>query len=417
MKKFLHPTDIYLPDFDKIDGTGWATIACDQFTSEKEYWEEARLLVGEAPSTLNLMLPEAYLDESEKRTPEINEKMSEYLSDVLICHKDSMIYLERKQSDGRIRRGIVAAIDLEEYDFEKGSQTLTRATEGTVLDRIPPRVKIRRDAPLELPHIMVLIDDGERTVVERIAQRKSNYKKAYGFELMLGGGYAEGYFIDESDFDLINSALGKLASEETAKEKYGDRAPLLYAIGDGNHSLATAKSLYGEIKAEIGERALEHPARYALCEIVNIYDEAIDFEPIYRVMFGVEPTEFIAELEKYCEGLNGESGEQVFECFFSDKVKTVVAKKPVAQLPVGTLQDFIDGYLKAHKESSVDYVHGTESSKELAKKENTVAILFDGMSKEQLFKTVIFDGALPRKTFSMGHARDKRYYLECRKIK
>lgn len=418
MKKYLEPASICLPDFSRVDGTKWAAIAVDQFSSEPKYWHEAYDFVGNSPSTLKIILPEVFLSESKKRIPEINRTMDKYLESELVCHENAMIYLERKQSDGRARRGIVAAIDLEDYDFNKGSQSLTRATEGTVIERIPPRVEIRRDSSIELPHILVLIDDPKRTVVEKIAEKAHTYKKAYEFELMLGGGSVCAHFVDESDFDLINSALSALATPEEMQEKYGiNCSPLLYAIGDGNHSLATAKTVYEELKAELGEDALKHPARYALCEIVNIYDEAIDFEPIYRVMFGVEPRSFQDELEDYCNSLNGEADGQSFECVSGEKSRTVIAKKPVAQLPVGTLQEFIDKYLLEHREASVDYVHGEDSTRELAKAENTVGILFEGMTKEMLFKTVICDGALPRKTFSMGLARDKRYYIECRKIK
>ena len=330
-----------------------------------------------------------------------------------------MIYLERVQSDGRIRHGIVGAVDLEEYDYHKGSTTPTRATEGTVLERIPPRVAIRRGAVIEMPHIMILIDDPERTVVEPIAAKAESYKKAYDFDLMAGGGHVKGYFVDKADFDGINAALGCLASPEAVEKKYGAHAPaLLFAIGDGNHSLASAKSLYEEIKAEIGAAAaLVHPARFALCEIVNLHDEALEFEPIYRVVFGVQPESFIAEFEAYINTLDGDAGEQSFDIYFGGNEKTLVAKAPRAQLAVGTVQAFLDDYVKSHAGVTIDYIHGVEVTKSLAQKENTVGIIFDGMAKDMLYKTVIYDGALPRKTFSMGHAEDKRYYIECRKIR
>lgn len=419
MKKHLHPANICLPDFSRVDGTKWATVACDQFTSQPEYWDNAKKLVGDAPSTLNLMLPEAYLEREGELIPVINENMRNYLSSVLAERKESMIYLERMQSDGRVRRGIIGAVDLEEYDYHKGSSTPTRATEGTVLERIPPRVAIRRGAVVELPHIMILIDDPERTVVEAIAAKADSYEKAYDFDLMAGGGHATGYFIDKGDFDTINNALSNLATPAAMKKKYGvDAAPLLFAIGDGNHSLASAKALYEEIKGNVGaEAAKDHPARYALCEIVNLHDDALEFEPIYRVVFGVEPEKFVAEFEDYLTSLDGGADEQSFEVVFGDESRTLAAKKPVAQLAVGTAQTFIDEYLKAHPSVTVDYIHGVEVTKSLASRENAVGILFDGMEKDMLFKTVICDGALPRKTFSMGHAEDKRYYIECRKIR
>ena len=419
MKKYLYPTNICLPDFSRVDGQKWASVACDQFTSQPEYWAAAREFVGDMPSTLDLMLPEAYLDRKEELIPVINDHTKKYLSDVLVEHKDSMIYLERVQSDGRVRNGIIGAIDLEEYDYRRGATTCTRATEGTVLERIPPRVAIRRDAVIEMPHIMILIDDPDKTVIEPVAQKAKQYKLAYDFDLMAGGGHATGYFIDKEDFDGINEALSALATPDAMMKKYGVDAPaLLFAIGDGNHSLATAKSLYEEIKAEIGEEAAkDHPARYALCEIVNLHDEALDFEPIYRVIFGVEPEKFVAEFEDYLGSLDGDADEQSFEIVFGDECKKFIARTPTAQLAVGTAQNFIDEYLKTHPSAAVDYIHGVEVTKNLAKKENAVGLLFDGMEKNMLYKTVICDGALPRKTFSMGHAEDKRYYIECRKIR
>jgi len=420
LKKYLYEADIYLPDFEKVDGSRWATVACDQFTSEREYWENADAYVGGSPSALRVILPEAYLDEAGKRIGKINSTMEEYLKDVLVCHKDTMIYLERVQSDGKVRRGIVGAVDLEEYDYSKGSQSLIRATEGTVLDRIPPRVAIRRDAQIELPHIMILIDDEQRSVIEPIAAKAAEYELAYDFDLMLGGGHATGRFIPAEDIKDINIALDELATSEQMLDKYGiNCAPLLFAMGDGNHSLATAKALYEEIKAQIGaEAAKDHPARYALCEIVNLHDEALEFEPIYRVVFGVEPEKFVAELSDYAKRLCGaEEREQKIKYVYGETTGEIVIKTPECQLTVGSVQQFIDEYIKTHKGVEVDYIHGLNSTHTLAQKENAVGLTFDGMEKNQLFRTVICDGALPRKTFSMGHAEDKRYYIECRRIK
>lgn len=419
MKNYLYPTNILLPDFNKIDGTKWAAVACDQYTSEPDYWNKAYEFAAGCPSTLELMLPEAFLDRESELIPKINEKMREYLKDHLVEHKDSMIYLERKQSDGRIRRGIVGAIDLEDYDYSRGSQTLTRATEGTVLERIPPRVAIRRGAAFEMPHIMILIDDIERTVIEPIASKAESYAKAYDFDLMADSGHVKGCFIDSEDFDRINSALGALATSEAMKQKYGvDALPLLFAMGDGNHSLASAKALYEEIKRELGDEAAKcHPARFALCEIVNLQDEAIEFEPIYRVLFGVDKEDFTRSFADYLSALHGNAEEQVIDLWQNGEiVMKYTAQSAEAQLAVGTVQNFLDIYVKAHPEVTVDYIHGIETVRALTKQENTLGITFDGMSKNMLFKTVICDGALPRKTFSMGHAADKRFYLECRKI-
>ncbi|MBQ8409894.1 MAG: DUF1015 domain-containing protein [Clostridia bacterium] len=420
MKKYLYPADILLPDFSRFNGEKWACVACDQYTSQPEYWDKARAFVGNEPSTLDLMLPEAFLEREEEMIPKINDNMSAYLSSVLLEHKNTMIYLERTQADGRVRNGLIGAVDLEQYDYNKGSETLIRATEGTVLERIPPRVAIRRGAVIEMPHIMILIDDREKTVIEPIAEKaRGCYSLAYDFDLMAGGGHVTGYFVEQADFDGINLALSRLADAEAMKEKHGvDAAALLFAMGDGNHSLASAKALYEEIKAEIGEEAaLAHPARYALCEIVNLHDEALDFEPIYRVAFGVERDAFIAELEAYLRALDGDAEQQSIEIVFGEQSRTCAVAHPVSQLAVGTVQNFLDEYTAMHPEVTVDYIHGVETVKVLAQKENTVGILYDGMSKDMLFKTVICDGALPRKTFSMGHAEDKRFYLECRKIR
>ena len=419
MKTYLYPANILLPDFTRVDGTKWSSVACDQYTSQPEYWKAAYVLAEGCPTTLELMLPEAFLDEENERLPLINANMKKYLDSVLVEHPDCMIYLERTQSDGRVRRGLIGAVDLEEYDYAKGSQTPIRATEGTVLERIPPRVAIRRGAMIEMPHIMILIDDPEKTVIEPVSAHAEACEKAYDFDLMAGGGHVSGYFVRPSDFASVNAALGELATAETMKKKYGvDASPLLFAMGDGNHSLASAKALYEEIKAEIGaDAALAHPARYALCEIVNLHDEALDFEPIYRVVFGVEPDEFVSELKAYLAALNGEAGEQRMELVIGEESMELTAEKACAQLTVGTVQNFLDQYVKTHAGVSVDYIHGIDTVKELAKKENTVGILYDGMAKDMLFKTVICDGALPRKTFSMGHAEDKRFYLECRRIK
>ena len=418
MRNCFYPADIMLPDFDKIDGKKWAVIACDQHTSEPEYWEQAKACVADSPSTLNLILPEVYLSETTERVPEINRTMTEYLKGVLREHKSSMIYVERTQSDGEIRRGLVGMIDLECYDYNKGADALVRATGGTVLDRIPPRVAVRRDAAIELPHVMVLIDDPKKTVIEPEITAKEGYEKAYDFELMLGGGHIGGWFVDEKGQKRIDSALEALATPEAMREKYGDDyAPLLFAVGDGNHSLASAKAAYEEVKARLGDAALSHPARYALAEIVNLHDDALKFEPIYRVMFGVSPVAVHAALGEYANNLEGNEKPQTVEYIHAGGEGSIVFRRPTAQLTVGTLQSFIDDYIASHEGASVDYIHGTEATEALAKNPNAIGFIFDGMEKDQLFKTVICDGALPRKTFSMGHAADKRYYLECRKIK
>lgn len=409
-------TDILLPDFSKTDAKKWAVVACDQFTSEPHYWEAADNEVGDAPSTLRIILPEVYLSETEKRIPSINATMEKYFNEILVSHPDSMIYTERVQSDGTVRRGIVLAIDLEAYDFTKGANSLIRATEATVIERIPPRVAIRKDAPIELPHVMLLIDDPDQSVIEPLMMNNGS-ALAYDTPLMLGGGSIKGRFLTDEEKSSVSSALDLLITPEAMKKRYGDAslAPLLFAVGDGNHSLATAKTIYENIKAEIGDAALTHPARYALTEVVNIHDPSMKFEPIYRVVFDVDVNDFITKLQSYVDSLFGDASEQKIEYISNVANGTITVKNPVRQLTVGTLQDFIDSYIKDNPNASVDYIHGESSVKSLVSN-TSVGFIFSGMNKSELFKTVIYDGALPRKTFSMGHAEDKRYYLECRKI-
>lgn len=417
MNKAYSSADILLPDFTKVDARKWAVIACDQFTSEPHYWEKADAIVGDAPSTLRIILPEVYLSETEKRIPIINKAMDSYLNEHLISNPNSMIYVQRVQSDSTVRRGIVMAIDLECYDFNRGASSLIRATEATVIDRIPPRVAIRRDAKMELPHVMLLIDDPKCTVIEQLSEDNCP-DLAYETDLMLGGGHITGRFLSEAAKQSVSRALDALITPDAMAERYGDASlpPLLFAVGDGNHSLATAKTIYEELKSSIGvEAAASHPARYALVEIVNIHDKALKFEPIYRVVFGVDADDMLQKLEKYASSLSGSADAQTIEYISSGKSGSLVVAHPEKQLTVGTLQDFIDAYIKENPSAEVDYIHGEESVKGLIS-DTSVGFIFSGMSKSELFKTVIYDGALPRKTFSMGHAEDKRYYLECRKI-
>jgi hypothetical protein len=418
MNSCYRSADILLPKNDKTNISAWSVVACDQFTSQPEYWESAKKEVGGLPSTLDLILPEAYLGETAERIPKINKTMKQYLRDVLVCHESSMIYLERTQSDGSIRRGIVLAVDLECYDYTKGASSLIRATEATVVERIPPRVAVRRGADVELPHVMLLIDDPKRTVIEPLITG-CNGELAYEGKLMLGGGYVKGRFLSEENIATLSASLDALITPTEMAARYGDAslAPLLFAVGDGNHSLASAKAAYEEIKTNIGaSAAATHPARYALCEIVNIHDNALKFEPIYRVMFDVDAEDVISSLREYAAGLDGKAAAQEVSYSYGDTNGTLTFEHPIRQLTVGTLQDFIDSYVKAHDGAEVDYIHGEEHLASLLQRPRSIGFTFGGMGKDELFKTVIFDGALPRKTFSMGHAEDKRYYLECRKI-
>ncbi len=417
MSAYLMPADIMLPDFSQVDGSKWAVVACDQYTSEPEYWAEADRIVGDAPSALRIILPETELDKAGERVPEIHDTMNSYIRDLLCTHQNQLIYLERTQSNGLLRRGLVGMIDLELYDYHKGSASLVRATEGTVLERIPPRLAVRRGAALESPHVMLLIDDPAKTVIEPIAAARDQLTPAYDFPLMQKSGHVKAWFVSGVGVGRITAALDRLASPEQTRARYGEGvAPLLFAVGDGNHSLATAKAAYEEIKAAHGEAALSHPARYALVEVVNLHDESLHFEPIYRVMFNVDTNDVLAALEEYSFGLHGNAAPQQTRFITAARRGTMHFSTPVEQLTVGTLQTFIDRYLAEHPEAKVDYIHGTKSVEKLAMGEGAIGFLFAGMEKNELFPAVMRDGALPRKTFSMGAAADKRFYLECRKI-
>lgn len=400
--------DILLPDFNKVSGEKWAVVACDQFTSQPEYWEKAAEIVGDEPSALNLILPEAYLNKQDILMPKISVYMKEYCKNILELHANTYIYIERCQSDGKIRHGLVGAVDLECYDWRAGSITPVRATEGTVPERIPPRVVIRRQASVELPHIMLLIDDVEKKVIESLSDKKDNLTLAYDFDLMLGGGHISGWFVEGDNANYISETLTDLFNKNNCN--------MNIAVGDGNHSLATAKTVYEQLKQEIGEAALTHPARYALAELVNIHDEALEFEPIYRIVSGTDVDKFICEFKEYCSNLNGNADAQRIEYVYGDVCGEMRVSHPANQLAVGTVQTFLDTYVKCHPECEVDYIHGEDNVKSLAQKEGTVGLLFSGMKKSELFPSVVSDGSLPRKTFSMGHAEDKRYYVEARKI-
>ena len=421
MSVFFRPADILLPDFTKYSGTAWSCVACDQYTSQPEYWEAADAVAADAPSTLRLIIPEVYLSETEARKPNLLAAMEDYLGEVLVEHPDSMILVERTLRKGETRWGLMGAVDLMTYDYRKGADSLIRATEATVAERIPARTTIRREAPIELPHVMMLIDDRGRTVVEPLAAVKDTLPVAYDFDLMQDSGHLTGYFLTPALAEQVNTALAALITPEAMAERYGREglAPLLFAVGDGNHSLAAAKTCFEEIRAQIGdEAAMSHPARYALCEVVNLYDDSLQFEPIYRVVFGVDPDHLLASFQDYVAGLHGDAAPQELLWASNGLTGAMTIPAPVAALTVGTVQDFLDEYLKtAPAGAYVDYIHGRNPTVALANRPDAIGFLFDGMAKEELFSTVISDGALPRKTFSMGHAEDKRFYTEVRRIK
>ena len=405
----------------KTDMTKWSVVACDQYTSEPEYWNEVTKIVGDAPSTLNLTLPEIYLEESDvnERIKRINENMDKLLEEDFFNElEDSMIYLERTQSDGKVREGLMGIVDLEDYSYEVGSQTLIRATEKTVIERIPPRVKVRENAKLELPHIMILIDDEKKDIIESLKNKVTETDVVYDFDLMKNGGHIKGYKLNGEVINEINTKLDKLADKDYFEKKYNvhDKGILLFAMGDGNHSLATAKACYENLKKTMSEEEyLNHPARYALVELVNLHSSALEFEAINRVVFDVDSKKLVEELNKYYT-INENGNGQEFELVTSNGVKKLYIENPKSNIAVGSIQIFLDEYLK-NNSGKIDYIHGDDVTKELTLKGNKVGFIFKPMKKEELFRTVILDGALPRKTFSMGHSYDKRYYLEARKIK
>ena len=405
----------------KTDMTKWSVVACDQYTSEPEYWNEVTKIVGDAPSTLNLTLPEIYLEESDvnERIKRINENMNKLLAEDFFNElEDSMIYLERTQSDGKVREGLMGIVDLEDYSYEVGSQTLIRATEKTVIERIPPRVKVRENAKLELPHIMILIDDEKKDIIESLKNKVTETDVVYDFDLMQNGGHIKGYKLNGEVINEINTKLENLADKDYFEKKYNvhDKGILLFAMGDGNHSLATAKACYENLKKTMSkEEYLNNPARYALVELVNLHSSALEFEAINRVVFDVDSKKLVEELTKYYT-INEKGNGQEFELVTSDGVKKLYIENPKSNIAVGSIQMFLDEYLK-NNSGKIDYIHGDDVTKELTLKGNNVGFIFKPMKKEELFRTVILDGALPRKTFSMGHSYDKRYYLEARKIK
>lgn len=404
-KSAFLPSDILLPDFcsDKDKMEKYAVIACDQFTSEPEYWEKAKEIINGYPSTLDMILPEVYLDKTDSMIGTIHSKMEEYEKEYLSKADYGMIYCERTlPSNGRVRHGIIGMIDLNDYEYTKGSGALIRSSEATVVERIPPRVKVRRGALLELPHVMVFYDDESDGLMKNLRDKKDGFVKLYDFDLMQGSGNIKGYGLDRDTISFIQRYL----KENCVKDG------LLFTVGDGNHSLASAKAYYEEMKAKYGKKADDMPCRYALVEIVNIHDEAIEFEPIYRLVKNKTPDEFIKELSEKLD-IGYEPTENCFryDIISDGATKTIYVNEPKTTLPVAELQAFLDGC-----DYKIDYIHGLDSINALSSGCN-IGIIFEGMKKSELFPAVINDGALPRKTFSMGEAKDKRFYLEARKIK
>jgi len=427
--------EILLPK-EGVDLSKWATIACDQFTSEPEYWQQVTEIVGDAPSSLRLVFPEIQLEAPGKaqRIRSIQQTMHQYLHGGLLQSREGMLYVERRVG-GKLRRGLLLCLDLERYDYSRGSSSLIRATEGTIVERLPPRMAIREGAALELPHILVLIDDPGGTVIEPIEAVVSGMKPLYDFELMLGSGHLTGYGLEAVGQDSAIAALRKLANPEIFRQKYAltdNASVLLFAMGDGNHSLATAKAVWEKMKGQVG---LQHPARFALVEIENVHDDGLDFAPIHRVLFGLKADPLNAMRINFPDGVNWtmlESYDALIQAVDSasgseqtiglvqgqggHKYGLIRIAKPTSNLPVGTLQAFLDDFIKQGGAERIDYVHGNDVVERLGALPGNAGFYLPRMGKSSLFKTVILDGALPRKTFSMGEAREKRFYMEARKI-
>lgn len=439
---------ILLPAKD-IDLHSWSVIAVDQYTSQPKYWQQVALHTDNNPSTLHLVLPEVYLNPqgNDKEINQINQNMNTYLSaGILRKTSPGFVLIDRSTPINPSRKGLLVALDLEQYNFSATSQSLIRATEGTVLDRLPPRVKIRQDAPLEVPHILILIDDPQKTVIEPLFAKTADFEKIYDFDLMQGGGHITGWHIQQpSVLDAVANALAHLAERDLFQKKYNadkNKGTLLYAAGDGNHSLASAKTHWENIKQTTKASDLAtHPARYALVELVNIHDEGVIFEPIHRVVFNVDTDEFLADIAK--EGVkvlhfDDVEALQKEKKRLEDSIKTLSENAPAMQfipflthtdhgmlvfrtpthtLPVGSLQKLLDKLVKKYNNMEIDYIHGKDVVSELASKKDNIGFYLPPMNKNDLFKTIIHDGPLPRKTFSMGEAEEKRYYLESRIIK
>lgn len=424
---------VYLPK-PGVDLQKWAVIACDQFTAQPKYWQQVEQLVGTAPSTLKLIFPEVYLDQpgASGRIAAIGQTMTDYLRDGVLVPHEGMVYVERSVG-GRTRHGVMLCLDLERYDYTAGSASLIRATEGTIVDRLPPRIRIREQAALELPHILVLIDDPDHTVLAPLAEGKAGCAPLYDVELMQGGGHLAGYAVTPAAQQRVVAALRALAQPDRFATRYGvdARQPvLLFAMGDGNHSLATAKAIWERNKPRVG---LDHPSRYALVEVENVHDQALEFEAIHRVLFGLKK-DLLSELKAHFGArlsYTAVPSAQVMQAQVDSAkgsshvigllgagqgARVIRITQPASNLPVGSLQHFLDEFLRQGGARSIDYVHGADVLERLACDAGNAGFYLAGMHKSELFRTVILEGALPRKTFSLGQAHEKRYYMEARRI-
>jgi len=419
MKRIFRPAEILLPRAQ--DMHRWSVVACDQFSSQPDYWEALEKLTAGVPSTLHLMLPEAYLETRDQfvEAEKINAEMEKYLAEgVFDTLPECYIYVERTLASGAVRRGLMGVLDLEEYDYSPASTSPIRATEGTVEDRLPPRVRVRRGASLEMPHIMVFIDDAGDSVIGQFSGKKAKLPKLYDFELNAGGGHLSGFMVTGADAAELEKSVDGLSDVDTLCARYGDKAPAIFAMGDGNHSLATAKKCWEEIKPTLSEAEREtHPARFGLVELVNIHDEAITFEPIHKVVFETDAADFAAEAEAFWAKESRESEkEHGIRIIAGDTDKAVsVSGLTIGEL-IGKAEEFCQSYMASHG-GKIDYIHNDDTAIGMGRAPGCAALLLPKMEKGELFPSIIESGPFPKKSFSIGHAEDKRYYLECRKIK
>jgi len=401
----------------------WACVACDQYTSQPGYWADVAKFVGSAASTLHIMLPEIYLEDENlgELIAEMKQVMRDYITDGVLEALPRGIMLTERHIGAKVRKGILLAMDLEQYDYDISKKPAIRATEETVLSRIPPRVMIRRGAILEMPHIMLLIDDEQDEVIGNLHMQRDSFQKVYDFELMMGGGRLEGWIADEPK--IVNETINSLS-------KLKRRDNMLYCVGDGNHSLATAKTVWEEMKKDLSEEEREnHPARFALCEVINLRDRAVEFMPIHRMIFNVNPSvcaHFVVEKLKekgrdaklvfgrWNPSTLTEEGEFVIPFRYHEGAGKLIVSNPESPLAVGEVQDIFDEYISENPSSSIDYIHGDDAFMELSNKYDCIGFYFDAIKKSDFFDLIVKCGVLPKKTFSLGEAEQKRYYMECR---
>lgn len=419
MKRIFDRADILLPQ--KSDMTKWSVVACDQFSSQPEYWDALERETAGVPSTLHLMFPEAYLETRDQfaEAEKINAEMERYLSGgVFRTLRDSYVYVERTLHSGAVRRGLLGVLDLDAYDYSKDSVSPIRATEGTIESRLPPRVRVREGAALEMPHIMVFIDDPDNGVMGLLDGRKAALPALYDFDLSAGGGHIRGWQVSGADADALEAALDALADPKKLRERYGDGAPVLFAMGDGNHSLATAKKCWEAIKPTLSAAEREtHPARRSLVELVNIHDAAITFEPIHKVLFGTDPADFLTEAGDALAALSGgaDTAHTLRLLTAAGEREITVRGLTIGQI-IGAAEEVCQRYLAAHG-GTIDYIHNDDTAIGMGRRPDGAAILLPRMEKGELFPSIIRSGPFPKKSFSIGHAQDKRYYLECRAIR